>query len=61
MLVTRKYQGVTGLDVLLKSLKNVSIAANSVVPDEMSYFSAFHLGHHCLSKYPFRGFLYTKG
>ena len=22
---------------------------------------AFHLGLHCLSKYPFRGFLYTKG
>ena len=60
MLVTRKYPGVTGLDVLLKSLKNVFIAANSVVPDEMSYFSAFHLGHHFLSKYPFRDFHYTK-
>ena len=30
-------------------------------PDEMLHFVAFHLGVHCLQKYPFRGFQYTKG
>ena len=30
--------------------------ANSVDPDEMQHYAAFHLGHHCLHKYPFRGF-----
>ena len=34
---------------------------NSVDPDEMPHYAAFHLGLHCLSKYPFRGFKYTKG
>ena len=34
---------------------------NSVDPDEMPHYAAFHLGLHCLPKYPFRGFLYTKG
>ena len=29
--------------------------ANSTDPDEMSHFVAFHLGHHCLQKYPFKG------
>ena len=35
--------------------------ANSVDPDEMLHNAAFHLGLHCLPKYQFRGFLYTKG
>ena len=34
---------------------------NSEDPDEMQHYAAFHLGLHCLSKYPFRGFQYTKG
>ena len=35
--------------------------ANSVDPDEMQQYAAFHLGLHCLQKYLFRGFLSTKG
>ena len=34
---------------------------NSVDPDEMTYYAAFNLGLHCLSKFLFRGFQYTKG
>ena len=34
---------------------------NSVDPDEMPHYGAFHLGLHCLLKYPFKGFPYTKG
>ena len=34
---------------------------NSVHPDEMQHNAAFHLGLHCLLKYPFRGFPNTKG
>ena len=45
---------------LLKSLNIVCILANSAGPDEMPRFAAFHLGLHCLPKYPFRGFQYTK-
>ena len=45
----------------LQSLRIVIILANSVDPDEMPHFAAFHLGLHCLPKYPLRGFLYTKG
>ena len=58
-------KGVTGriflnYDVNL-SLTVVLILANSVDPDEMQHYAAFHLVLHCLPKYPFRGFLYTKG
>ena len=35
--------------------------ANNTGPDEMSHFAAFHLGLHCLPKYPFRGFPVYKG
>ena len=35
-------------------------SAKSVDPDEMPHFAEFHLGLHCLPKYPFRGFHYTK-
>ena len=34
---------------------------NSVDPDEMQHYAAFHLGLHCLQKYSFRGFPNTKG
>ena len=47
-------------DVFL-SLKVVLILPNSTDPDEMQHYAAFHLGLHCLSKYPFRGFQDTKG
>ena len=48
---------------MLQSLKIVFITANSVGLDEMQQYAAFHLGLHCLPKYPFRpwGFQYTKG
>ena len=35
--------------------------ANIEEPDEIQHYAAFHLGIHCLTKYPFSGFLYTKG
>ena len=34
----------------------VLILANSADPDEMQHYAAFHLGLHCLPKYPFMGF-----
>ena len=37
------------------SLKAALILANSAGPDEMQHHAAFHLGLHCLPKYPFRG------
>ena len=43
------------------SLKIALILANSKDPDEMQHYAAFHLGLHCLPKYPFRGFKYTNG
>ena len=39
----------------------VLVLANDVDPDEMPHYAAFHLGIHCLPKYPLRGFQYTKG
>ena len=50
----------TNNDVFL-SLKVVLIWANSADPDEMQLFAAFYLDLHCLPKYRFRGFQYTKG
>ena len=35
--------------------------ANSAYPDEMPQIGAFHQDLHCLQKYLFRGFQYTKG
>ena len=29
--------------------------------DEMQHYAAFHLGLHCLPKYPFRSFQYVNG
>ena len=34
---------------------------NSVDPDEMQHYAAFHLGLHCLQIHWFRGFPNTKG
>ena len=34
---------------------NLYKLTNSEDPDEMQHYAAFHLGFHCLSKYPFRG------
>ena len=30
-------------------------SANSVDPDKMQFLVAFHVGLHCLPKYPFKG------
>ena len=46
---------------MFHSLKIDFVLANSADPDEMPYYAAFHLGLHCLPKYPFRGFLYAMG
>ena len=37
------------------------VLANSDDPDEILHIAAFHLGLHCLPKYPFRGFQFTNG
>ena len=43
------------------SLKFECVLANSLDPDKMPHDAAFHLGLHCLPKYAFRNYLYTKG
>ena len=58
------YLGVTGYKLppkMLFSLRIDFFIANSAYPDEMPHIVAFHLGLHCLQKYPFRGFQSTKG
>ena len=47
-------------DVYL-SLKIIFILANSEDADVLPHSAAIHLGLHCMSKYPFRGFQYNKG
>ena len=42
-------------------LKIIFTFTNSVDPDEMQHYAAFHLGLHCLQKYSFRGFPQKKG
>ena len=37
------------------------VLANSADPDEMPHHAAFHLGLHCLPKYPFRCLWFSKG
>ena len=48
-------------NILFLSMKIEFVLANSTDPEEMSHHVAFLLGLHCLPKYPFRGFQYTKG
>ena len=43
------------------SLKMDFVVANCADPDEMPHYVAFHLGLHCLPKYPFRVFWSSKG
>ena len=43
------------------SPKDILILANSTDHDEMQHNAAFHLGLHCLPKYPFMGFPVYKG
>ena len=42
------------------SLKVIVTLTNIADPGEMQHYAAFHLGLHCLPKYPFRGFRYTQ-
>ena len=48
-------------NIVFFCLKIFFTFTNSVDPDEMQHYAAFHLSLHCLQKYSFRGFLYTKG
>ena len=41
--------------------KDVFTLTNILDPGEMMHHAAFHLGLHCLSKYPFKGFQYENG
>ena len=58
---------IEGLQVIISkiyfflSLMINFVLVNSADPDEMLLYAAFHLGLHCLLKYPFRGFQSTKG
>ena len=42
-------------------LEECFILTNSADTDEMLHSLASHLDLHCLLKYPFKGFPYTKG
>ena len=39
-------------------MKSVLALTNSVDPNEIAYYAAFHLDLNYLPKYPFRGFSY---
>ena len=54
-------QVIISKKIVFLSLKIDFVLVNSADPDEMPHYVAFHLGLHCLSKYPFRGFWSTKG
>ena len=61
MLVIVEYEKKYTCSIFFLYLKIVFIIANSADPDEMQHDAAFHLGLHCLPKYPSRGFQYKKG
>ena len=48
-------------NIVFFCLKIFFTFTNSVAPDEMQHYAAFHLGLHCLQKYLFRGFPNFKG
>ena len=51
---------IKGLQVVIFKYNCISlfevhfVLANSVGPDEMPHYAAFHLGLHCLPKYVYR-------
>ena len=49
------------LNYVFLSLLVLFILANNADLDEMQHNAAFHLGLHCLPKYPFRDSQYPKG
>ena len=46
---------------ILYMSEDVFTFTNTVDPDEMQHYAAFHLGLHSLQKYSFRGLPKTKG
>ena len=55
-------QNVEGSKVLLYVYLCEDFAlTSSAEPDERLHYAAFHLGLHCLPKYPFRGFWFSNG
>ena len=54
-------QVIISKNIVFISMKMDFVLANSVDPDEMLHYTAFHQGLHCLPTYLFRGFRYTKG
>ena len=42
-------------------IKQCRLLANSADPDVIPLNAALHLGLHCLSKYLFKGFWFTRG
>ena len=64
-IVHSTYLGVSGYNFPPKNvsfcLKILFTFTNSVEPDEMQHYAAFHLRLHCLRKFPLRGFPEYKG
>ena len=54
-------QGFLNYYIFLSQNVDFLILASSGNPDEMQHYSTFHLSLHCLPKYLFRDFQYTKG
>ena len=52
------YSGVADYNFPKKFL--IFVFANSVEPDEMPHYVAFHLGLHCLPKYSFRSLCFDE-
>ena len=53
------YIGVSGYNLKKNCIllsEDLFTFINSVDPDEMQHYAAFHLGLHCLQKYSLRGF-----
>ena len=52
------YLGVSGhnFQKMYSFVENLFAFSNSVYPDEMQHYAAFHLGLHCLQTYSFWGF-----
>ena len=58
------YWGVTShslkKNIIFLPLKMEFILANRADLDKMPHYAAFHLGFHCLPRYPFRGYRIVK-
>ena len=48
-------------NIVFHSLKVYFALANNADTDEMPHNAEFHLGLHCFTKYPLRGFWSTQG